>query len=101
MKRTRSPKLGVEGVSVLEANILNLVWDGKKTVREVHETMLDEAMKKGAYVPYTTVMAAMNNMAHKGLLKQNKNGKAYTYKAAVSKDALIDSMIQKIQEVFV
>ncbi|MHB8841052.1 MAG: BlaI/MecI/CopY family transcriptional regulator [Candidatus Aquicultor sp.] len=94
--RKRSKKLGINGLSTLEADIMNIVWQYKKiTVREVHETMLEEG-----YIPYTTVMAAMNNMAQKGLLKQNKNGKAYVYSAAVSRDTMakliVDTVVNRI-----
>jgi predicted transcriptional regulator len=94
--RKRSKKLGINGLSTLEADIMNIVWKQKKiTVREVHETMLEEG-----YIPYTTVMAAMNNMSQKGLLKQNKNGKAYVYSAAVSRDtmakSIVDTVVSKI-----
>lgn len=94
--RKRSKKLGINGLSTLEADIMNIVWQHKKiTVREVHETMLEEG-----YIPYTTVMAAMNNMAQKGLLKQNKNGKAYVYSAAVNRDTMakliVDTVVSRI-----
>ncbi|MDI6716103.1 MAG: BlaI/MecI/CopY family transcriptional regulator [Actinomycetota bacterium] len=94
--RKRSKKIGINGLSTLEADIMSIVWQTKKTtVREVHETMLEDG-----YIPYTTVMAAMNNMAQKGLLKQNKNGKAYIYSAAVTRDnmakSIVDSVVNKI-----
>jgi len=94
--RKRSKKIGINGLSTLEADIMSIVWQTKKTtVREVHETMLEDG-----YIPYTTVMAAMNNMAQKGLLKQNKNGKAYIYSAAVTRDnmakSIVDSVVDKI-----
>lgn len=94
--RKRSKRLGINGLSTLEADIMNIIWQHKRTtVREVHETMLEEG-----YIPYTTVMAAMNNMAQKGLLKQNRNGKAYVYSAAVSRDAMakniVDGVVSKI-----
>ncbi|MBE0447227.1 MAG: BlaI/MecI/CopY family transcriptional regulator [Actinobacteria bacterium] len=94
--RKRSKRLGINGLSTLEADIMGIIWQYKKiTVREVHETMLEDG-----YIPYTTVMAAMNNMAQKGLLKQNRNGKAYVYSAAVSRDnmakLIVDSVVNKI-----
>lgn len=90
--RKRSKKMGINGLSTLEADIMNIVWQYKKiTVREVHETMLEEG-----YIPYTTVMAAMNNMAQKGLLKQNRNGKAYIYSAAVNRDSMAKSIVDTI-----
>lgn len=90
--RKRSKKIGINGLSTLEADVMNIVWQQKKiTVREVHETMLDNG-----YIPYTTVMAAMNNMAQKGLLKQNKNGKAYIYAAAVTRDTMAKSIVDMV-----
>lgn len=94
--RTRSKKLGINGLSTLEADIMDIVWKHKKTtVREVHETMLEEG-----YLPYTTVMAAMNNMAQKGILKQNKQDKAYVYSAAMPREkmaaSIIDAVVSKV-----
>jgi predicted transcriptional regulator len=90
--RKRSKKLGINGLSTLEADVMNIVWEHKKiTVREVHETMLEEG-----YIPYTTVMAAMNNMAQKGLLKQNRDGKAYVYSAAVTRDAMAKNIVDTV-----
>ncbi|MHB8840658.1 MAG: BlaI/MecI/CopY family transcriptional regulator [Candidatus Aquicultor sp.] len=94
--KKRSKKVGIEGLSTLEADILNIVWEQKTTiVRRVHEVMLEEG-----YIPYTTIMAAMNNMALKGLLKQNKGDKTYVYSAAISREdmakALLDTIINKI-----
>ncbi len=95
-KETRKKRADINGLSEIEAEVMQNIWGKKKvTVREVHETM----MEKG-YIPYTTIMAVMNNLALKGLLKQNRNGKAYLYSAAVSKNdmanALIDNVVDKI-----
>jgi predicted transcriptional regulator len=68
------------------------VWQEKKTtVSEVHEEMLRQG-----YIPYTTVMAAMNNMSQKGLLKQNKEGKAYVYSAAITRDKMAKSIVDTV-----
>lgn len=95
MKEARK-KADINGLSEIEAEVMRNIWGKKKvTVREVHETM----MEKG-YIPYTTIMAAMNNLALKGLLKQNRNGKAYLYSAAVGKNevanAIIDNVVDKV-----
>jgi hypothetical protein len=45
--RKRSKRLGINGLSTLEADIMDIIWQYKKiTVREVHETMLEEG-----YIP--------------------------------------------------
>ncbi|MCL6472568.1 MAG: BlaI/MecI/CopY family transcriptional regulator [Firmicutes bacterium] len=95
-KKYRKRKIDISGLSTLEADIMQVIWQKKKvTVREVHE----ERLKRG-YIPYTTVMAAMNNLAQKGLLKQNRNDKAYIYSPALGRDKvaklIIDSVVDKV-----
>jgi predicted transcriptional regulator len=95
-KRSKKPVLS--GLNELEADIMDIVWDHKKiTVRDVHEVMMEEG-----YIPYTTVMAAMNNMSLKGLLKQNRNGRAFVYSAAVSREqmacTIMDAVIDRVLE---
>lgn len=82
----------INGLSSIEAEVMQNIWGKKKiTVREVHETMLEKG-----YIPYTTIMAVMNSLARKGLLKQNKNGKAYLYSATVSKNEIASSIIDNV-----
>jgi len=96
VKRAKKPVLS--GLNELEADIMDIVWDHTKiTVRDVHEVMME-----GGYIPYTTVMAAMNNMSLKGLLKQNRNGRAFVYAAAISREqmacSIIDAVINRVLE---
>ena len=95
-RKTRKRRLKINGLNSIEAEIMQIVWQsGKTSVRDVHEELLEQG-----YVPYTTVMAAMNNLALKGVLKQNKNGRAYLYSAAISKtdmaNEIVDTVIEKI-----
>ncbi|MDP2211671.1 MAG: BlaI/MecI/CopY family transcriptional regulator [Candidatus Aquicultor sp.] len=93
-KRKRRVKLN--GLNELETEIMQIVWTrGRATVRDVHEELL-----LAGYTPYTTVMAAMNNLAQKGVLKQDKKDRAYSYKPAVSSaqmaNDIVDNVIDKI-----
>ncbi|HCG99602.1 MAG TPA: CopY family transcriptional regulator [Actinobacteria bacterium] len=93
-KRKRRVKLN--GLNELETEIMQIVWTrGRTTVRDVHEELL-----LVGYTPYTTVMAAMNNLAQKGVLKQDKKDRAYSYKPAVSSaqmaNDIVDNVIDKI-----
>jgi predicted transcriptional regulator len=95
-KRSKKPVLS--GLNELEADIMDIVWDHKKiTVRDVHEVMMEDG-----YIPYTTVMAAMNNMSLKGLLKQNRNGRAFVYSSAISREqmacTIMDAVIDRVLE---
>jgi predicted transcriptional regulator len=86
----------INGLSPVEAEIMRLIWiENKTTVREVHEELLESG-----YVPYTTIMAAMHNLAKKGLLKQNRKNRAYSYTPALSNfdvaKQIIDNVVDKI-----
>lgn len=94
--KKRKAEVNIQGLNQIEADIMKIVWQlNKTTVREVHEIMLKEG-----YIPYTTVMAAMNNLSQKSILNQNKRDKAYIYSAAVSStdvaNQIIDCVVEKI-----
>ena len=100
--KKKSKEIGIDGlnsISNLEADIMKIVWDREEiTVREVHEIMLREEIKKKkqGFIPYTTVMSTMTTLAEKNLLKQNKSGKTYIYSAAVNKKQLSKSIIKSV-----
>lgn len=96
LAKSGKKKIVINGLSSIEAEIMHIVWrDNKITVREVHEELLENG-----YVPYTTIMAAMNNLALKGLLKQSRKNKAYVYSPALSNiqvaNNIIDTVVEKI-----
>lgn len=96
MGRKKSEKLGIGGISTLEADIMKIVWQAKDiTVREVYDE-LRKRRRGRRYVPYTTVMSTMTKLARKDLLDQNKNAKAYRYHAAVTREELAKSIISTV-----
>jgi len=95
-RKTATQEDQVNGLSPVEAEIMRLIWiENKTTVRDVHEELL-----KGGYIPYTTIMASMHNLSKKGLLKQNKKRRAYSYTPLLSNlevaKQIIDSMVDRI-----
>jgi len=89
------------GISLLEANILLIVWDkGKVTTREVHEAFLKKEMKeKGEGVtPYTTIMSTLMGLAEKNILRVNKSQKIYFYSPKLSRKELAKSIIKAVVE---
>jgi predicted transcriptional regulator len=67
----------------LEADVMEALWAcGQATVRDVHARLAaaDRALA------YTTVMTVMSRLAAKGLLEQRKDGAAYVYMPAASKE---------------
>ncbi len=66
----------------LEAEIMEEVWaKGTCTVRDVYEGL---RLKKR--IAYTTVMTVMSRLADKGLLAKARDGPAFVYRPAVSRD---------------
>jgi BlaI family transcriptional regulator, penicillinase repressor len=91
----------VNSISDLETKIMKIMWTtDKSTVREVHELMLKKEMgkKDSGFIPYTTVMATMATLADKGLLKQDKSNKTFTYSTAINSRALSRNIIGSVAE---
>lgn len=103
-QKNRSKKVGISGiisVSDLEIGIMDMAWSLQRiTVREVHEQLLKQDLKKGRqdFTPYTTVMSTMLGLADKGLLKIDKRKKTYYYSAAVSRQELSTRIIKTVAE---
>lgn len=67
----------------LENAIMDILWvQGEATVRQV----LAE-LNRTRSLAYTTVLTVMSRLVDKGLLKQNKTGRAHLYRPAMSREA--------------
>ncbi len=89
----------ISSISNLEANILLIVWDKSRvTTREVHEVFLKKELKEkdANFTPYTTIMATLNSLARKNILKMDKSQKTYFYSARLSRKELAKSIIQTV-----
>ncbi|MEM6610879.1 MAG: BlaI/MecI/CopY family transcriptional regulator [Cyanobacteria bacterium P01_C01_bin.72] len=81
LPRHRPKKLSL---GPLEAEILNIIWDLKvATVKNVHDTILQDPERELAYTSVTTVL---QRLTHKGWLKCSKKGKAFTWQALISRE---------------
>lgn len=66
----------------LEADVMEVIWArGQATVHDVHERLAPDRE-----LAYTTVMTVMSRLADKGLLEKWKDGAAYVYVPAASKE---------------
>jgi predicted transcriptional regulator len=83
-----SPRLGE-----LERAVLEQLWsrgpDDWSTVREVHEAL---AAKRG--IAYTTVMTVLGRLAKKSLVHEQRDERAYLYRAAASRDELTAELMR-------
>ena len=59
------------------------------TVREVHA-----ALARGRAIAYTTVMTVMDRLARKDLVSQEKDGRAYRYRARATRAALTAGLMR-------
>ncbi|MBL8176330.1 MAG: BlaI/MecI/CopY family transcriptional regulator [Bryobacterales bacterium] len=77
-----------------ELEIMKIVWSREEaTVRDVYETLLERRK-----VAYTTVMTMMKILEQKGHLKKRADDKAYVYRPAKPKAAVIKNMVRDFVE---
>ena len=79
-------------LGALEREVLSLVWErGGNTVRDVCERL-------EATVAYTTVMTTMDRLFKKRLLTRHKVGRAFVYRAAVTREELESAIAGELVE---
>ncbi|CAN3131709.1 BlaI/MecI/CopY family transcriptional regulator [Mycobacterium sp. smrl_JER01] len=71
------------GFGDLEAVVMDCVWDHAQpvTVREIFDDISQRRQ-----IAYTTVMSTMDNLYRKHWLERQRDGKAYVYQAAMSRE---------------
>lgn len=76
----------------LETDVMGVVWElGKASVQDVKDNL--EPRRKLAY---TTVMTVMSRLAEKGMLKRQKEGRAYMYTPAASREKVAGSLLRSM-----
>ena len=74
-----------------ELRLMNVLWEhGSATVKDVVE-----ALPKGQTLAYTTVMTTLDRLHRKGLLDRHKEGAAFRYRAALSRDELNARIVEE------
>jgi predicted transcriptional regulator len=74
-----------------ELAIMKLIWQLETaTVRDVYE-----ALRRRRRVAYTTVMTMMKILTEKGYLTKRLEGRAYRYRPAHPKQAVVGSMVRE------
>jgi len=88
----------------LERSVMDFLWAAAadaaasgttSTVREVHA-----ALAADRDIAYTTVMTVLDRLAKKGLVEQHREGRAYRYRAAGSREALTADLMRETLEEF-
>jgi predicted transcriptional regulator len=85
----------------LESAVMETVWT---LDREVCVGDVLEALPAGKAVAYNTVKTTMERLAEKGILSRTRQGKAYLYRAAVTREELerriVTSALDRLVEQF-
>lgn len=78
----------VVALGELERAVMAQLWAAPSplTVREVHDRLDRE-------LAYTTVMTVLGRLAKKGIVRQERDGKAYRYAAASTREQLAASLM--------
>ncbi|MFF5290444.1 BlaI/MecI/CopY family transcriptional regulator [Paractinoplanes globisporus] len=76
----------------LEREVMTVLWEryDPLTVREVHQELARERHRDLAY---TTVMTVLDRLAKKGVVRQLKEGRAYRYAPAQSREEMTASVM--------
>ena len=75
----------------MELAIMNVLWDntGPLNVQEVQAKLAGDSA-------YTTVQTTLNTMEKKGRTKRTLEGRAYIYKAAISREIAMKSAVRDL-----
>lgn len=74
----------------LEAKLVEAVWNLK------HANVQDIINYLGGDLNYKTTMTVLNRLTEKGILKRRKEGRAFVYTAATSKQDLLASVFDQM-----
>src|ERR1700733_6419214 len=79
-----------EQIPPMELAIMNILWDnGSSSVQEVQGKLAGKSA-------YTTVQTTLNTMEKKGRTKRTLQGRAYVYKAAISREIAMKSAVRDL-----
>lgn len=84
----------MRGRGELERAVVEVLWqaDAPYTVREVHQRLADPQPA------YTTVLTVLDRLARKGLVRRERAGRAWRYRAASSREAHIAELMREALE---
>ncbi|MGQ7295652.1 BlaI/MecI/CopY family transcriptional regulator [Quadrisphaera sp. KR29] len=75
----------------LERDVMARLWAAEQplTVRQVHE----ELRATGGDLAYTTVMTVLDRLAKKGVVRQERDGRAFRYSPAQTREELTAALM--------
>ena len=83
-------------ISDTELEVLKLLWElGEGTVRNVRERVVPEPGRDWAY---TTVQTLLNRLQEKGFIESTRQGRAFVFRAVVSRDELLGKSLDSLAD---
>ncbi|MBU3006166.1 BlaI/MecI/CopY family transcriptional regulator [Paraglaciecola arctica] len=84
-----------------EIDTLRLFWRSEATTlsaTDIHKILKEQAETPQDVISINTIQSTIERLWKKNLLSRNKQGKAFIYKAAYSKQEVISSLISEISD---
>jgi predicted transcriptional regulator len=84
-----------QALGQLEAGVMGVIWDSAEPlcVDEVRSGLAERQNKDAAY---TTIMTTLDRLYKKGFLARERRGKAYYYRAKVSRSELGSNVTKQV-----
>lgn len=86
------------GIGELERSVMDVLWAAGEdllTVREVHAELTADRE-----IAYTTVMTVLDRLAKKGLVVQERDGRAYRYRARATRGEMTAGLMRDTLDEF-
>jgi BlaI family penicillinase repressor len=84
-------------ISQSERDVLKALWEhGPGTVREIGEAL----RRSGRRWAYTTVMTLLGRLEAKGYVESDKSGFAHVFRAAVSREDVVQERLEALAQEF-
>ncbi|GAW49771.1 MULTISPECIES: BlaI/MecI/CopY family transcriptional regulator [unclassified Nocardioides] len=83
----------VKGLGELEAAVMQRLWEWDRPVPV--RTVLEDLQRERA-LAYTTVMTVLDNLHTKGFVQRHKDGRAYVYEPAFSREQHASELLGEV-----
>lgn len=85
----------MRGLGELEAAVMHVLWDSAEPIK-VRDVL--EQLDTGRALAYTTVMTVLDNLYRKQWVQRERQGKAYLYEAAFSREEASARALREVLE---
>lgn len=78
----------------LEAEVMEFLWNGRAEPRSGRAVAENVGRRRG--VKYITVVTVLNNLCKKGLLRREKEGRAYVYEPVLEREEFLGRVSREV-----